>query len=169
MEERFIELLAQKFPWGDMVNSVDLAIFAEAAWDERFVSALDAVLQPYKEENPLRCVQVIDFVARGMNRNSKEEITLAHYKNPEVAKLVLPYYRALLSKDYSFRVYELLVLQNIAFTHSELRNEAIAILVQATGREFVLCGCKDQDYLEDYGFLYRGTKLEKIFADKVEI
>ena len=129
--------------------------------------ALDAILQPYKDENPLRCMLVIDFVARGINRSAKREVTLAHYKNHEVAKHVLPYFRALLGKDYSFRAYELLILQNIAYVHSDLKGEAIAILEEATGREWVLCGCKDQEYLKDYSFLYKGTKMEEIFKKKL--
>ena len=161
--KKFLEQLAQRFPWGDMENETPISIFRNSAGDETFLPALDAILQPYKDENPLRCVQVIDFVARGMNRSAKKETTLAHYKNPNVAKHVLPYFKALLGKDYSFRAYELLILQNIAFVHQDLKGEAIAILEEATGREWVLCGCKDQDYLKEYTFLYKGTKIEDVF------
>jgi len=166
--KNFLEQLAQRFPWGDMENETPISIFRNSAGDETFLPALDAILQPYKDENPLRCVQVIDFVARGMNRSAKKETTLAHYKNPNVAKHALPYFKALLAKeDYYFRVYELLILQNIAYVHSDLKGEAIAILEEATGREWVLCGCKDQDYLKEYTFLYKGTKMEDVFKKKL--
>jgi len=48
-----------------------------------------------------------------------------------------------------------------------LKGEAIAILEEATGREWVLCGCKDQDYLKEYTFLYKGTKMEDVFKKKL--
>ena len=164
----FLERLAQRFPWGDMENETSISIFRNSAWDETFLPALDAILQLYKDENPLRCMQVIDFVARGMNHNSKMETTLAHYKNPEVAKHVLPYFKALLAKEeYYFRAYELLILQNIAFVHQDLKDMAVAILAEAASREWVLCGCKDQEYLKDYSFLYKGTKMEEIFKKKL--
>ena len=168
MKTKCLERLAQNFPWVDMENEISVAVFCNAAWDETFLPALDAVLQPYKEGNPRRCLHIIDFVARGMNHNSKMETTLAHYKNPEVAKHVLPYFKALLErKDYFFRAYELLILQNIASVHSDLKGEVIEILEEATGREWVLCGCKDQEYLKDYSFLYKGTKMEEIFKKKL--
>lgn len=164
----FLERLAQNFPWGDMENETPISIFRDTACDEGFLPALDVILQPYKDGNPRRCLQVIDFVARGMNRSAKKETTLAHYKNPNVAKHVLPYFKALLAKEeYYFRAYELLILQNIAFVHQDLKGEAIAILEEATGREWVLCGCGDREYVEAYSFLYKGTKMEEVFNKKL--
>ena len=61
--KKFCTELAEKFPWYDMENQVNAKIFAIETENENkeFWDTLNKVLEAHKTENPLRCVEVIDF------------------------------------------------------------------------------------------------------------
>ena len=154
--KKFCTELAEKFPWYDMENHVNAKIFAIETENENkeFWDTLNKVLEAHKTENPLRCVEVIDFVGRCNNSRQPEEITLAHFGKEIVANTVLPYFEEATKQEHKFSTLDLLILLDIKFEFPELDVDSIICQIIPENIE-VYDLDKEQEFAIGYSYLYR--------------
>lgn len=165
MEKKFfLSQLAEKFPWAgmeDITNPETLRHMSSEEWVE-----VAQILEPWKEQNPLRCISVIDFIAKLDQEREKDEVTLAYYKREDVVELILPFYEEALKQGLTLSVKEVLVLQFILFYHEERRAQMIQMLTKIMD-EHLVCARdikKERAYVKDYSFIWRGSPSTKVFA-----
>ncbi len=163
-KKEFFSQLAEKFPWSNMeeiTNPETLKHMSSEEWAE-----VAQILEPWKEQNPLRCISVIDFIAKMDQEREKDEVTLAYYKREDVVKLIVPFYEEALKQGLTLSVKETLTLQFILYFHEERRAQMIQMLTKIMEEQLV-CARDikvEREYLEGYKFVWRGSPSTKMFA-----
>lgn len=124
----FTAKLAEKFPWDNMEKEVDGTIFEYVFWEdenELFWVRLNEVLELYKEKNPLRCAEILDFIGRCGNWRCADEVSLAHYKNPSFAGSVLQYLESAGEQNMKFSMLQCLIVLDILFEAANQKNRQL--------------------------------------------
>ena len=130
----------------------------------QFWSTLNSCLEPHKTEDPIRCIEIIDFIGKCRNLRHPEDTSLAHFKNPILTAMVLPYCEEAAKQKLNFSVFELLILLDIKFEFPAL-NKTNSIICQIMPQNIVVKDlAKEKDYAKQYGYLYHNNKsISKLF------
>lgn len=162
--KKFFSQLAENFPWYNMeevVEAKSLRFLDEKSWEK-----VAEILEPWKEQNPLRCISVIDFIAKMDQEREKDEVTLAYYKREDVVEQILPFFEEALKQGLTLSVKETLTLQFILYFHEERRAQMIQMLTKIMEEQLVCARDikKERQYLEGYDFIWKGSPSTKMFA-----
>ncbi len=164
----FCHTLAERFPWKDMENEVTEETFKNAIYaHDEFWAKLNAILEPHKEESPIRCIEIIDFVGKCANLRKKDDATLAHFKNPVLAEMVLPYFSEAARQKCQLSVTQLFILLDISFEHPKLALSVSGLMFQISPQQIVV---RDEKYekalISAYYYLYnKEVTIKKLLHD----
>ena len=166
----FTAQLAEKFPWNNLEKEVDGTIFKNVFWEEDselFWVRLNEVLELHKEEAPLRCVDILDFIGRNAI-GRPDDITLCHYRYTDFSTLVLQYFAEAVKQRRVLSVLQFLMLMDIVF---ESRNEpglnqrARQVLAEVNSKRISVCNAElEGEYCRGYHYLWDNNGQYKIFA-----
>ena len=160
----FFSQLAEKFPWsnmGEVTCPETLRHLSSEEWEK-----VAEILATWKEQNPLRCISVIDFIAKMDQEREKDEVTLAYYKREDVVEQILPFYEEALKQGLMLSVKEVLTLQFILYFHEERRAQMVQMLTKVMEKHLV-CARNievERQYLEGYDFIWKGSPSTEMFA-----
>lgn len=165
----YCEELAVRFPWKDMENTVEEENFKSVMFVyKEFWKNINSTLAPHKEKNPIRCIEIIDFVGKCANLRKKNDATLAHFKSPMLAEMVLPYFSEAVRQKCNFSVTQLFILLDISFEHPNLRVPVENLLTRiAPDQIFVKDKKVEKELLNSYYYLYRKEVMIKQIVHKL--
>ena len=153
----FCHTLAERFPWKDMEDELTEETFKNAIYaHDEFWAKLNAILEPHKEESPIRCIEIIDFVGKWENRRTKDEATLAHFKNDKVVEIILPFFLEAVKQKCNISVTQLFILLDISFEHPKLAPSVCSAMLYISPQQIVVKNEKyEKELISDYYYLYR--------------
>lgn len=170
----FAAQLAEKFPWNNLETEVDGTIFSEAFGEENelFWVRLNEVLELHKEEAPLRCIEILDFVGRHAVRRFGD-ITLCHFRYTDFSVLVLQYIAEAVKQEQPLSVLQLLMLMDIIFearTEPELNKNARKVLASVNPKLIYVSNPEiEKRYLYGYQYLWKDIKQFRVFAARFNL
>lgn len=173
----FTAQLAEKFPWNNMEKEVNGKIFEKvffAEENELFWVRLNEVLELHKEDNPLRCAEILDFIGRYANHRPNE-VTLSHYKNADLSALTLQYLESAVRQKMPLSVLQCLIILDIAFECSNQRNQkgyerCVAVWRQLLQKNIqVKNAIQEREYLHNYSYLWRNKSQYEAFASAFDL
>lgn len=164
----FCQNLAERFPWKDMENEVTEETFKNVAYvHDEFWTNLNSTLESHKEREPIRCLEVIDFVGKCANFRKKNDATMAHFKNPVLAEMVLPYFSEAVRQKCQLSVTQLFILLDISFEHPKLALSVSGLMFHTSPQQIVV---RDEKYekalISAYYYLYnKEVTIKKLLHD----
>ena len=170
----FTAQLAEKFPWNNMETEVDGKIFGEVFWTdeyENFWVRLNEVLELHKERNPLRCVEILDFIGRNANHRPND-VTLSHYKNSSLSPLSLQYLEEAVKQGLEISVFHCLIIMDIWFEAANQKNQtlfdkAVNVMQQLDTEKVVVKNQEaESEYFHAYSHLWRDRESYKSFTQR---
>ena len=166
--KNFMAQMERQFPWPQMENTVTINPITNVAEKHEFVLRLKELFDVYSEFDPLRCVEICDWVLKQLNMRDPDCPTLAHVPIKENAELFVKYLqRAQIKvKDGLTAKHALMALVLLKEAPVEdIQRQALAIC-KALNTISVQNLEEERKYVEAYKYLWnKGDKFHALFAD----
>lgn len=151
-----------------MEAEVEGTIFNDAFGEENelFWVRFNEVLELHKEEAPLRCIEILDYVGRYANRRPND-VTLSHYRNVDFSAVVLQYFAEAVEQRQVLSVLQFLMLLDIVFEsryEPKLNRRARQVLTEVNSKLITVSNAAlEREYCRGYHYLWDNNSQYNIF------